>query len=129
RGGGALDRLVPIFRLYGGGPLGSGAQWMSWVHVDDVVGLVLHALDRDAVRGPVNAVAPDPRRNRDFMQALGDALHRPSWLPVPSFAMKLVLGEAGDVLLGGQRVVPEVATSTGYAFQHPKLEGALAALV
>jgi hypothetical protein len=127
--GGALAKLVPIFRLYGGGPLGSGRQWMPWVHLDDVIGLLLHAIDTPAVRGPMNVVAPDPQRNKEFLAALGAALGRPSWLPVPGFAMKAVLGEAAEVLLTGQRVVPKVALETGYTFKFRALGPAMRAAV
>lgn len=129
-GGGALAKMLLPFKLGAGGPMGSGRQWMSWIHLDDEVGLVLHALDTAGVSGPVNATAPAPARNRDFARALGRALHRPAFAPAPGFALKLLLGEmAGVVLLTGQRVLPAKAEASGYAFRHPTLEGALKAAV
>jgi uncharacterized protein (TIGR01777 family) len=128
-GGGALAKMLIPFRLCLGGPIGGGRQWMSWIHRDDAVGLVLAALERDAYAGPVNATAPAPVRNRDFAKALGQVLHRPAVLPTPGFALRLALGEMADMLLTGQRVVPAGATTAGYAFKHPSLAGALAAAI
>ncbi|MGH7894041.1 MAG: TIGR01777 family oxidoreductase [Candidatus Binatia bacterium] len=128
-GGGAVGKMLIPFRAGLGGRLGSGKQWMSWIHRDDVVGLVLAALERAAYTGPVNATAPAPVRNRDFTKALAHAVHRPAILPVPGIALRLVLGEMADMLLTGQRVVPKVATAAGYAFKYPELAGALAASV
>ncbi|HZR82064.1 MAG TPA: TIGR01777 family oxidoreductase [Candidatus Binatia bacterium] len=125
RGGGALARMVTPFKLYAGGPVGSGRQWVSWIHLDDVVGLLAFALARDDVRGPMNATAPDPRTMRDLASAIGAALGRPSWAPVPAFALRLALGEMAEMLLQGQRVVPRAALGAGYAFLYPKLEDAL----
>jgi uncharacterized protein (TIGR01777 family) len=124
--GGALARMIIPFRLGLGGPLGSGAQWMSWIHRDDVVGLVLAALENAAYAGPVNATSPVPVRNRDFTKALARAVARPALLPVPGFALRLALGEMADVLLSSQRVRPTVAEAAGYAFKHPGLADALA---
>ena len=128
-GGGALGKMLIPFRACVGGPLGSGKQWMSWIHLDDVVGLVLAALGGDALVGPVNATAPEPVRNRDFTQALAQAVHRPAFLPVPGLALRLVLGEMADMLLTGQRVVPAAALAAGYAFRFPDLAAALAVSV
>ena len=128
-GGGALERMLVPFRAGVGGPLGSGKQWMSWIHRDDVVGLAVAAVASDAYAGPVNATAPAPVRNRDFTRALAHALHRPAFLRVPGLALRLVLGEMADMLLTGQRVLPKAATAAGYAFRHPDLAGALAASV
>ena len=128
-GGGALAKMLLPFRACLGGPLGSGTQWMSWIHRDDVVGLVLAALDGAAYAGPVNATAPAPARNRDFTRALARAVHRPAVLPAPAFALRLALGEMADILLTGQRVVPAAATAAGYAFRHPDLDAALAASI
>jgi hypothetical protein len=127
--GGALGRMLVPFRACLGGRLGSGRQWMSWVHRDDVVGLVLATLASDAYAGPVNATAPTPVRNRDFTAALARAVHRPALLPVPGVALRLALGEMADMLLTGQRVVPKVATGAGYEFRHPDLAVAIAASI
>lgn len=125
RDGGALELMLPIFKLGLGGPLGSGRQWMSWVHVDDVVGLVLHALDDDGAAGPLNATAPHPVRNREFTRTLGRVLKRPALLPAPRFALRAALGEVTDVLFGSQRCAPKATNESGYAFAHPDLEPAL----
>jgi uncharacterized protein (TIGR01777 family) len=127
--GGALGRLLPLFRAGLGGTLGGGDQWMPWVHVDDVVGLMLHAAATQGMDGPANAVAPGIVRNREFTRALASALGRPAFLPVPSFALHLALGEFGESLTHSQRVVPAAARSAGYAFAHPALAGALTAVL
>lgn len=129
-GGGALAKMLLPFKLGAGGPMGSGKQWMSWIHIDDEIGLLLHAIDDAGVSGPLNATAPAPARNRDFAKSLGRALHRPAVAPMPGFAMKLLFGEMASVaLLTGQRVLPAKAQATGYRFSHPALDGALAAAV
>src|SRR5439155_1366153 len=127
--GGALARMLPPFRAFVGGPIGSGGQWMSWIHRDDVTGLVLDALANDAYRGPVNATAPQPVTNRDFASMLGRTLARPAWLPTPAFALRLALGEMAELLLTGQRVLPGVANRFGYPWRYPELGGALRASV
>jgi hypothetical protein len=124
-GGGALERMAAPFRFWAGGPVGSGRQWLSWIHLDDAVGLARFALERRDLQGAMNATAPDPRTMRDFSRALGEALGRPSWLPVPAFALRLGLGEMADMLLLGQRVVPAVARGAGFAFRYPDLGSAL----
>ncbi|MGQ9896797.1 MAG: TIGR01777 family oxidoreductase [Acidobacteriota bacterium] len=125
RNGGALERMLPVFKWGLGGPLGSGNQWFSWIHLADVVGLIMWALSTDQVQGPVNAVAPHPVRMREFALTLGKVLNRPAFLPAPSFALNLVLGESAQVVLDGQRVLPRVALQQGYTFRFPELEGAL----
>jgi hypothetical protein len=125
--GGALAKLLPIFRLGLGGVVASGAQWYSWIHIDDQIGIYLHAID--GVDGVLNATAPHPVKNRDFTRALGRAVHRPTLFPVPAFAPSLLLGEGGVILTEGQRVVPERTLATGYAFRHPELDEALRSLV
>jgi uncharacterized protein (TIGR01777 family) len=127
--GGALARMLPPFRAFVGGPLGSGAQWMSWIHRDDVTGLVVAALASEAWAGAVNATAPQPVTNRDFARALGDALARPSWLRTPAVVLRLALGEMADMLLTGQRVLPRVAERLGYQFRYRDLGPALRASV
>ncbi|MBI2826854.1 MAG: TIGR01777 family protein [Planctomycetia bacterium] len=128
-GGGALKKMLFPFRLGLGGRLGSGRQWMSWVHVDDVVGILLHAAKNENLRGPINAVSPAPVTNREFTRVLAGALHRPAVFPVPALGLRLAVGEFAEVLLGSQRVMPSVAQREGYAFRYPTLEGALAAAV
>jgi uncharacterized protein (TIGR01777 family) len=127
--GGALAKMLPPFRAGVGGPLASGKQWMSWIHVDDVVGLILFALSNAAVRGPVNATAPHPVTNAEFTRELGKALHRPAFFPVPEFALRLLFGEMASVVLASQRVLPQAAESAGYQFRYPELPAALASVV
>jgi hypothetical protein len=124
--GGALGRMLPPFRLGVGGPLGDGTQWVSWISVDDAVGVVHHALLDDALSGPVNAVAPDPVTSRTFAATLGRVLHRPSLVPAPAAALKLLFGEMAETaLLGSQRVSASRLVAAGYPFRHPQLETAL----
>lgn len=123
--GGPLPRLLLPYRLFAGGPFGSGRQWWSWVHIADVVGALHFALENESVRGAVNVTAPNPLTNRDFGKALGRALKRPSLIPVPGFAMKLLLGEVATIVLDGQRVLPEKLQQSGYAFQFEEAEAAL----
>jgi uncharacterized protein (TIGR01777 family) len=127
RGGGVLGKLLPIFRLGGGGVIASGKQWNSWIHMDDEVGIALHAID--GVEGVLNAVAPSPVTNAEFTRALGRAVGRPTIVPVPGFAARLMLGEGAFVLTEGQRVVPERTLATGYVFRYPELAEALRSLV
>lgn len=129
QGGGALAPMLPVFKLGVGGRIASGRQWMSWIHRDDVVGLILHALDRGEIAGTLNATAPEPVRNAEFTRTLAATLHRPAVIPVPGIALRVVLGEAAEMLVGGQRVMPERALATGYTFRHPTLEPALRAIV
>lgn len=126
-GGGALGKMLLPFKLGLGGRLGSGEQWMPWVDREDVIRMVLWAIDRKESRGVYNVTAPEPVRNRDFTRALGAALHRPAVLPAPAFALKLALGAemASEMLLGGQRVLPVRATSEGFTFAYPTLAAAL----
>jgi len=128
--GGALAKLLPPFRFGVGGRLGSGHQWMAWIHIEDAVNLILFALSFSAIRGAVNATAPHPVTNREFTDRMATTLHRPAIFPVPGFALKLALGEMSEVLLASQRVLPTVAKSAGFRFQyqelHPALENLLA---
>ncbi|MHB8420523.1 MAG: TIGR01777 family oxidoreductase [Myxococcales bacterium] len=124
--GGGLPRMALPFRLFAGGPVGSGQQWVSWIHRDDVCGLACFALGRERLSGAVNAVAPNAVRNRELASALGKVLHRPSFLPAPAFALRLALGEmARELLLASQHVVPERALAEGYPFLFPQAEAAL----
>jgi uncharacterized protein (TIGR01777 family) len=129
REGGALQEMLPMFRRGVGGRLGSGEQWMPWIHVDDVVALFRRAGEGAELSGPVNAVSPSPVRNAEFTKILARAIRRPAVVPAPTFALRLALGELADVVLASQRVLPAKATHAGYAFLHPTLEGALANLV
>jgi uncharacterized protein (TIGR01777 family) len=125
--GGALAKLLTPFRLGAGGPMGSGRQWWSWIAMDDLVGLFLHALDQPRLVGPMNATAPGAVRNREFARTLGRVLGRPAVIPAPAFALRLLLGRemADELLLGGARVAPRVALETGYRFRFADLEAAL----
>jgi uncharacterized protein len=123
--GGALARMLPFFRLGAGGPVAGGRQYMPWIHVDDVVGIYLAALDGEAWRGAVNATAPHPATNKDFSRALGRALRRPALAPVPGLAVRALYGEMAQIVVTGQRAVPERALALGYHFAHRDLDEAL----
>ena len=127
QGGGALAKMLPFFKLGVGGPVAGGDQYLPWIHVDDVVGLYIAALDDDRYEGPLNAAAPTPVTNKTFSRALGRALHRPALAPVPSFAIQVLYGEMAEIVTKGQRVVPRKAHELGYAFAHPDLDEALRA--
>jgi NAD dependent epimerase/dehydratase family enzyme len=122
---GALPLLVMPFRLFIGGPILPGTQWISWIHIADAVGILMMALEDERVRGPINASAPEPQTNRDFAKTLGMVLGRPSIIPVPGFALKLLLGEMADMIATGQRAVPKKAQDLGYQFKYPNSQGAL----
>jgi hypothetical protein len=127
--GGALPRIALPFRLGAGGPLGSGRQYMSWIHLDDWIGLVRLALTNAAGSGPLNLTAPSPVTNAAFARTLGRAMRRPAIVPAPAFVLRLMLGEMADsLILGGQRVVPEKARALGYQFLYPTLDAALRAI-
>jgi uncharacterized protein (TIGR01777 family) len=123
--GGALSKMLPPFKLGVGGPVAGGGQYMPWIHIDDVVGIYLAALDREDWRGPVNATAPEPVTNAEFGTALGRALHRPAILPVPGFAIRALYGEMATIVTTGQRAIPVFAQAHGFAFAHPDLDEAL----
>ncbi len=125
--GGAMGLVRPVFQLGLGGNLSNGRQWMSCIHVDDVAGIILWALENQSVRGAVNAVNPEPVRNADFTRTLSRVVRRPAFLPAPSCALKLALGELSHVMLDSVRVRPAVAESLGYVFRHPTLEAGLRA--
>jgi len=130
RNGGALGKMVKPFKFGAGGKIGSGQQWMSWIALVDVVGILRLALEDGTLRGPINAVAPQPVRNADFTQALAKAVHRPALFPVPAFALRLALGEMADaLLLASQRVHSAQVEKAGYRFLYPNLPDALAALL
>ncbi len=127
--GGALQKMLLPFRLFAGGPIGSGSQWFSWVHRDDVIGAVLFALETPNLHGPVNCVAPESVRMDDFCRTLARVLTRPSWLRVPGFVLRSLMGEMAGMILGGRRVLPVRLTGMGYHFAYPGLEGALRSLL
>jgi uncharacterized protein (TIGR01777 family) len=128
-GGGALAKMLTPFRLGLGGRLANGRQWMPWIHLDDVVGILLHAAANESVAGPINATAPSPATNARFTKALGLALGRPTVFPMPGFMLKLMMGEFGEIVLASQKVLPAVAQRTRYRFQHPEIGPALASVV
>lgn len=123
--GGALAKMLPPFKLFAGGPIGTGKQWFSWIHRDDVVNLILFALQNPQVEGVLNATAPNPVRMNELCETLGSVLQRPSWLPVPSFALELLLGDGAKVVLEGQKVLPKQTLASGFQYQYPTLKLAL----
>jgi uncharacterized protein len=127
-GGGALGQMIPLFRKFLGGPIGSGRQWFSWIHIEDLAAAFVFLMGRPDISGPVNVCAPNPVRNRDFAKALGKALHRPSLSPAPGFMVRLILGEFGSVILEGQRMTPRRLMDNGFVFRYPDIDGALASL-
>jgi len=129
--GGALGKMLPPFKLGLGGRIGSGRQWSSWIHVDDIAGAVQHAMRTDTISGPVNLVAPNPARNAEFTKVLASVLRRPAFFPVPALALKLAFGKmaAEELLLSSQRVEPGKLGATGYPFRFPELRAALGNLV
>ncbi len=127
--GGPLEQMLLPFKLFVGGAVGDGRQWFPWVHLADVVGATLWALDHETLAGPVNVTAPRPVRYGEFAAALGRRLRRPSWLTVPGFALRLAVGEMAEVLVTGQRAVPAALEADGYAFRYARVEDALADVV
>lgn len=129
KNGGALAKLLTPFKLFAGGPVGSGRQYMAWIHHADLCGLFLFALDNASARGPLNGTAPTPVTNKEFGRALGKALGRPSLVWTPGFALRLMLGEAADIITAGQRVVPKKPMRLGYQFKFPTIDAALAEIL
>ncbi|MEH2072725.1 MAG: TIGR01777 family oxidoreductase [Nostoc sp.] len=123
--GGALAKMIPPFQLFAGGPIGSGRQWFSWIHVDDLVNLIVEALTKPEIEGVYNATAPNPVRMADLSQTLGQVMHRPSWLPVPGFAIEALLGDGAIVVLEGQKVLPKRTLETGFKYRYANLQSAL----
>jgi uncharacterized protein (TIGR01777 family) len=123
--GGALGKMLLPFKLGAGGPVAGGRQYIPWIHADDVVGVYLAAVDGADWQGPINAASPEPAPNRDFSRALGRALHRPAFAPVPGLAVRLLYGDMAEIVTTGQRAVPMRALELGYAFRHTDLEQAL----
>lgn len=127
--GGALARMLPAFRLGLGGPLGGGRQFFPWVHIRDLVRLIAFVLDHGEIRGPVNAVVPDPPRQKEFAAALGSALGKPAFVPLPGFVLRSMMGEIAGVLLDSQRAVPYALKATGFKFEYGELDKALGDLI
>jgi len=127
--GGAMAKLIPAFKMFVGGPLGDGNQWFPWLHLDDLLSAILFVLEHPEINGPLNFCAPNPIRNRELAQALGEALSRPAFMPAPAFMIRLAMGEFSDVFLGSQRTVPEKLISHGFSFQFPEIKGAIEAVV
>ena len=123
--GGALGQMIPLFEKFVGGPLGSGKQFFSWVHIEDLSRAFLFLLEHPEISGPVNFTAPNPVRNKELAQTLGKIMNRPAFLPAPGFMLRLILGEFGSILLEGQRVLPQKLLQAGFQFQYPEIEGAL----
>ncbi len=123
--GGALANLLPPFKMFIGGKIGSGNQYVSWIHHDDLVGIIMLALDNQDGSGPINATAPNPVTNKDFSKAIGRGLGRPSFMPTPSFGLHLLLGQVAEVITKGQRVLPKKALELGYSFKFPEIDAAL----
>jgi uncharacterized protein (TIGR01777 family) len=126
KGGGAMQVMEPVFRLGLGGNLGTGKQWMSWIHVADVAGLFLHALENSCVRGPLNGASPNPVRNEEFTKIMSELLKRPAFFAAPEFVLKTALRDQASLLLDSQRIIPEKAIQTGFRFRFPDLRTALA---
>jgi uncharacterized protein (TIGR01777 family) len=127
--GGALGQMIPLFKKFIGGPIGSGRQWFSWVHIKDLSEAFVFLMKHPEISGPVNVCAPNPVRNRDLAKALGKVLHRPSFMPAPGFMVRWVLGEFGSVILEGQRVIPKRLLDSRFAFQYPEIEKALQGII
>ncbi|WP_442786287.1 thylakoid membrane protein ThyD [Leptothoe sp. PORK10 BA2] len=127
--GGAIAKMLTPFRLYAGGPIGSGKQWFSWVHRDDLVSLLMQGLTEENMTGIYNGTAPHPVRMTAMCDALGKVMNRPSWLPVPDFVIETLLGDGAVVVLEGQKVLPERTQSTGFSYAYPKIEAALRDIV
>jgi hypothetical protein len=126
--GGALRKMLPAFKAGVAGPLGGGRQWVAWIHIDDIVGIICHAIATTTLAGPVNGTAPEPVTNAEFTKELAAAVHRPAFVPAPAFGLRLVMGEMAEVLLASQRVIPREALDSGYQFKYPTLTGALQSL-
>lgn len=126
--GGALAKMIPLFMMFAGGPLGTGRQWFSWIHVDDLVDLIYESLKNPAYRGVINGTAPNPVRLSEMCERLGQVMGRPSWLPVPELALKAVLGEGATVVLEGQKVLPVRASQLGFSYRYPYVGDALKAI-
>jgi hypothetical protein len=125
KNGGALEQIVPPFKMMAGGPIGNGKQWFSWIHLDDVCGIITHALENENVEGVLNATSPESSRYKEFAKTLGAVLGKPSWAPLPKLALFAMVGEAASVLTASQRVLPKRTLESGYQFKFPSLMNAL----
>jgi uncharacterized protein len=125
RGGGILEKLLPVFKSFAGGPMGSGQQWFSWIDQSDQLSAYIFVLEHPNLEGPINFTAPQPVRNAELARTLGKVLHRPSLMPAPAFMVKMVMGEFADVVLGGQKVLPAKLLEAGFTFEYPTIETAL----
>jgi hypothetical protein len=129
KNGGALGQMIPLFKYFIGGPLGSGRQWFSWVHMADLAQAFIFLLAHKEISGAINLCSPNPVRNKDLGKAIGKVLHRPSFLPAPGFMIELILGEFGSVLLRGQRVIPRRLLDASFKFRYPDIEAALKSVI
>ncbi|MDJ0736183.1 MAG: TIGR01777 family oxidoreductase [Nostocaceae cyanobacterium] len=127
--GGALAKMITPFKLFAGGPIGNGRQWFSWIHREDLINLILQALSLSEMSGVYNATAPNPVRMQELSNTMGGVMNRPSWLPVPSFAIEALLGDGSVVVLEGQQVLPKRTLETGFNYQYPNLQSALAEIL
>ena len=127
--GGALSQMIPLFKKYIGGPIGSGKQWLSWIYIQDLAAAFVFLIKHPEIAGPVNVCSPNPVRNKELAKALGQALHRPSFIPAPGFMVRWVLGEFGSVILKGQRVIPRRLLDNGFVFQYPEIDKALQSIM
>ena len=125
KNGGALAKMIPAFKSFAGGPLGTGLQWFPWIHMNDLISAINFIIENNEIKGPVNFCAPNPIRNRDFGKALGNVLKRPSFMKVPLFMIRLVMGEMGTLLTNSQKVIPHKLLRHGFKFQHPDIDHAL----
>ena len=129
KGGGALAKMIPAFKFFVGGPIGSGKQWFPWMHLSDLMAAILFVCEQPPINGPLNFCAPNPVRNREFAKTLGEVLHRPAVMPAPAFMIRMLLGEFGNVMLDSQRTIPDRLLSHGFEFQYPDIRSALEAVV
>jgi uncharacterized protein (TIGR01777 family) len=129
KGGGALAKMIPAFKFFAGGPIGSGNQWFPWIHLTDLMTAILFVCEHSQVNGPLNFCAPNPVRNRELANTLGQVLGRPAIMPAPAFMVRAVLGEFGNVLLDSQRTIPAKLLSHGFEFQYPDIRSAIQAVV
>jgi hypothetical protein len=127
--GGAIAKMIAPFKVFAGGPLGTGRQWFSWIYLDDLVNLIIQALTKPEMEGVFNATAPNPVRMSELAQTMGEIMQRPSWLPVPSFALETLLGEGAMVVLEGQQVLPQRTQASGFNYQYSTVKQALKEIV